>query len=429
MSKILSTKSIWHIIIGGTVGNVTEWYNFLLYGFLAPIISQLFFPSHNKLLSLTLTFVVFAMSFLMRPLGGILSGWIGDVYGRKRALVISLLMMGIPTLLIGCLPTYASIGIASPILLCVFRILQGLSAGGEHTGSAVYVAEFAPPAHRTLWISTVPTSAALGVLISSAASLLIVASFTNEQLLTWGWRVGYWAGTLLCIISLVLRLTLPETPDFQKMKRMKKKSDPTYPIIDLIHHTRLFINLIRVFFLASCWGVFYQVLFVWMPTFLTDIRHFSHSTALQINSIYLFVFSCLILCVGYCADDVGCRILLVSSCVALFILSYPLFMLLSVGKLWQIYLAMGVFTFLFSFYIPTAFAIMTELFSVQIRYTALSLGFNIGLALYGGTCPLIVTWLIKITHNTSSPAWYMMLSVIFALVACIYLPDKKGQVI
>src|SRR5688572_24515300 len=137
-------KKIWHLIIGGSIGNLTEWYNFLLYGYLASVISQLFFPLQNTLLSLSLTFTVFALSFFVRPLGGIVFGWIGDTYGRQRALVISLMMMAIPTLLIGCLPTYSSLGIASPLLLCLFRICQGFSAGGEHTGSAVYLAEHAP---------------------------------------------------------------------------------------------------------------------------------------------------------------------------------------------------------------------------------------------------------------------------------------------
>jgi MFS transporter, MHS family, proline/betaine transporter len=191
MQKYIPSKNIGSIIIGGAIGNLTEWYNFLLYGYLAAVISQLFFPAHNKLLSLSLTFTIFALGFLVRPLGGLLFGWIGDTYGRQRALVISLIMMTVPTFLIGCLPTYATMGIASPLLLCIFRIFQGFSAGGEHTGSAVYIAEYAPAGHRTLWVSTVPVSAALGVLISSMSALLIMHSFTHEQLLAWGWRTVF----------------------------------------------------------------------------------------------------------------------------------------------------------------------------------------------------------------------------------------------
>lgn len=427
MSTSTSNRNIWRIIIGGTIGNLSEWYNFLLYGYLASVISQLFFPSHNQLLSLTLTFSVFALSFFIRPFGGILFGWIGDTYGRQRALIISVIMMTIPTFLIGCLPTYNTIGIASPILLCVFRICQGLSAGGEHTGSAVYLAEHAPPDRRTLWVSTVPTSAALGILISSISSLLIVNIFTHEQLLSWGWRTGYWVGTLLCFVSLYLRVRLPETPYFQKIQ--KEKRSHYSPISVLFKDLDVIKNLLLVFCLASCWGVFYQLLFIWMPTYLTHTNHFTNNTALQINSIFMTVFTCLILCVGSCADYVSRKLLLILASVAIFISVYPLFIMLSSGSLLQVYMAMAIFTVIFSLFIPAAFVCMIESFNTQIRYTGLSFGFNMGLAIFGGTCPLIVTWLIEVTGNSRAPAFYIMLFAVVALLTSMYIQDKRGQTI
>lgn len=418
---------IWHIIIGGTIGNLTEWYNFLLYGYLASVISQLFFPSKNSLLSLTLVFTVFALSFLVRPLGGILFGWIGDTYGRQRALIISLLLIAIPTFLIGCLPTYDDIGIASPILLCIFRVLQGLSAGGEHTGSAVYLAEYAPPSQRTLWVTTVPTSAALGILISSTASLLIINSFTPQQLLSWGWRIGYWSGTLLCIISILLRIHLPETPEFQKMQASKIKK--RYALSSLFKNPAIFVSLIRVFLLASVWGVFYQILFIWMPTYLDRVVHLPHSFALRLNSIFIFIFACLILVIGYLADNTSRKFLLTLSTLAMLIGAYPLFNMLASGSETNIYIAMGIFTLIFSLYLPAAFVTMIEAFSVEIRYTALSFGFNMGLAIFGGTCPLIATWLLEITRNPSAPAFYIMLAAIAGLITCLTIQDKRGQAI
>lgn len=419
MGKPTSGKNIWHIIIGGTIGNLTEWYNFLLYGYLASVISQLFFPTENKLISLTLTFTVFALSFFARPFGGILFGWIGDTYGRQRALVLSLAMMAIPTFLIGCLPTYQTIGIASPILLCVLRILQGLSAGGEHTGSAIYVAEYAPAARRTLWVSTVPTSAILGILISSTAALVIVNYFPPEQLLSWGWRTGYWLGTLLCVVSLLLRITLPETPSFEKTKQEPKNHSS--PIASLLKDANAVKNLVYVFCLASCWGVFYQILFIWMPTYLTRILHFSHSLALQINSAYMVLFACLALFMGFCADYLNRKLLLVSACMAMLLLPYPLFSMLASGVMWQVYAAMGIFTLMFSVFIPTAFITMVEAFKPQIRYTGLSLGFNIGIAVFGGTCPLIATWLIEVSGSNIAPAFYMMGAAAVALLMTLKL--------
>jgi MHS family proline/betaine transporter-like MFS transporter len=421
----ISNKKIWHIIIGGTIGNLTEWYNFLLYGYLASTISQLFFPSQNKLMSLTLAFTVFALSFFARPFGGILFGWIGDTYGRQRALIISLVMMAIPTFLISCLPTYKHLGILSPLLLCFLRICQGLSAGGEHTGSAVYIAEYAPPSRRALWVSTVPTSAAFGILISSTVALIIVNHFTQDQLLAWGWRVGYWIGTLLCLISIILRMTMPETPYFQKIK--KENAKQRYPISILIKDKNSLKNLLVVIGLAGSWGVFYQILFIWMPTYLTHIQLFSHSTALQINNIFIFCFACLLLCVGYFADSIKRKSILMISCITMAILAYPLFSMLSSGFLWQVYVAMALFTLIFSLYLPIAFVSMLELFNTEIRYTGLSFGFNIGLAIFGGTCPLIATWLIEITKNNLSPAFYMMLAAVCALFISTYIIEKRGQ--
>lgn len=425
MNTQKSSMSIWHIIIGGAIGNLTEWYNFLLYGYLASVISQLFFPLQNKLLSLTLVFTIFALSFLVRPIGGILFGWIGDTYGRQRALVISLIMIAIPTFLIGCLPTYHDIGIASPILLCIFRIFQGLSAGGEHTGSAVYIAEYAPPSHRTLWVTTVPISAAIGILISSTASLLIINGFTNEQLLSWGWRIAYWSGTLLCIISICLRIHLPETPDFKKAQFAKTKS--RYSVSALVKNTQILRNLILVFCLASVWGVFYQILYIWMPTYLGRVMNLPHSSALLINSFYIFAFAGLILCVGYYTDFVSRKLLLTISCLAMLIFAYPLFKLLSSGSLPNIYLAMGLFTIIFSLYLPAAFVTMIESFTVDIRFTAVSFGFNMGLAIFGGTCPLIATWLIEITKNNSAPALYMMVAALTGLLTCNFIRDRRGE--
>ncbi len=414
-----SKVNIWHIIFGATIGNLIEWYNFLLYGYLASVMSQLFFPTQNKLMSLILTFTVFALSFFVRPFGGILFGWIGDTYGRQRSLIISLIMMAVPTFLIGCLPTYSSIGIISPILLCIFRICQGLSAGGEHTGSAVYVLEYAPPTRRSLWVSTVPTSAAFGILISSIASLLILNSFTKDQLLAWGWRTGYWAGALICLISIFLRITLPETPYFQKAQ--KEKLNKKYPISTLFKDANNLKNLCIVISLAGSWGIFYQLLFIWMPTYLTGIQHFSNITALQINSFYILCLACLILAVGFLADYIKHIPILMLSCIAMFILAYPLFIMLSSKSLSQVYIAMGIFTVIFSLYLPTAFLSMIESFSTHIRYTGLSFGFNIGLAIFGGTCPLIATWLVEITKNTSSPAFYLMLAAATALFTSMYI--------
>lgn len=420
-------KPIWRIIIGGAIGSLTEWYNFLLYGFLAPVISHEFFPSQNKLLSLIFVFGIFAVSFLVRPVGGLLFGYIGDTFGRQRALLSSLFMLGLPSLIISILPTYHTIGMISPIILSLCRIIQGLSAGGEHTGSAIYLAEYAPATRRALWISAIPASAALGVLISSGTSLLIVNSLDHQQLLSWGWRLAYGIGTLLCLISIVLRLGLPETPSFKELQRRKEQK--AYSISEILRDKSVLKNFSKVIILAGGWGIFYQILFVWMPSYLIEFEHFNHPNALLINSFSLLCFTLLIVLMGYWADWMNRKLLLIISLVAFFLFAYPLFMGLSAGILWLTYCIMALFTLLFSIFIPSALVIMIEMFAVNIRYTALSLAFNIGLAVFGGTCPLIATGLIELTHNKSSPAIYMMLAALFSLLVSMSLQVKRDKFI
>ncbi len=421
--KTRTNQSVLRIIVGGTVGNVTEWYNFMLYGFLAPVISNLFFPTHNKLLSLTFTFTLFAVSFLVRPLGGILFGWIGDVYGRQRALMASLILMSIPTFLIGCLPTYAAAGVISPILLCILRVCQGLSAGGEHTGSAVYVAEYAPANRRSLWVSSAPVSAAIGLTFSNIVSLIIVNHFTEQELLSYGWRTGYWFGTLLCLISLYLRYYLPESPFYQKLERTHK-IDRT-PISTLFSDSATRYSFLLVFMLASCYGVFYQMIFIWMPTYLTEICKLSSHFALQINAVFMLSFVCLMLLAGYVADYISRKKLVVLTAGALFLGAYPAFNMLASGSTLAIIAAMSWLTLSFSFSFPTVFVMMVESFQTKVRYTGLSLSYNLGLALFGGTCPLLVTWLIHLTGNAVAPAFYMMFFALLTMVLATKLVDKR----
>lgn len=421
--KTLTNQSVLRIIVGGTIGNVTEWYNFMLYGFLAPVISNLFFPTNNKLLSLSFTFTLFAVSFLVRPIGGMLFGWIGDVYGRQRALLASLMLMSVPTFLIGCLPTYATLGVISPILLCVLRVCQGLSAGGEHTGSAVYVAEYAPQSRRSFWVSSVPVSAAIGLLFSNIVSLIIVNSFTEQELLSYGWRSGYWVGTLLCIISLYLRYYLPESPFYEKLERQHKVDRA--PVSTLFTDKVTRKNFFLVFLLASCYGVFYQIIFIWMPTFLAEFSHRSSHFALQVNAVFMLLFVCLMLTAGWVADRISRKKIVVLSGAALFLGAYPAFTMLSSGATLPILVAMSWLTLSFSFSFPTAFVMMLESFQTRVRYTGLSLSYNLGLALFGGTCPLLVTWLIHLTGNTVAPAFYMMLCALLTMVLATKLIDKR----
>jgi len=237
--------------------------------------------------------------------------------------------------------------------------------------------------------------------------------------------VGYWIGTLFGLLSLIWRLGLPETADFERIKT--KNLTVKSPLSVLFKETKTLKNLSAVFGLASCWGVFYQILFIWMPTYLTQFQHLNHGVVLKINSSFLFLFTCLIVLMGYLTDYINRSRLLKLTCFAIAIMAYPIFIMLSSGHFWQINIALGIYTILFSFYIPVTFVYMVEAFPAEIRYTAFSFGFNMGLAIFGGTCPLIVTWLIRATGQLTSPASYLLIAAVVALCISTKISDADTK--
>jgi MHS family proline/betaine transporter-like MFS transporter len=226
-------------------------------------------------------------------------------------------------------------------------------------------------------------------------------------------------------VSITLRIGLPETPDFEQSH--EPQSHPK-PVGSIFTEPKILKNLLLTIILSGSWGIFYQILFIWMPTYLHRFQHLNNDITLRINSIALFIFAFLILGVGYFADRINRNFLLIISCMAMLVLAHPLFLLLASGDLYKIYAAMFTFTIIFSVFLPVAFITMVEMFDAHIRYTGLSLGFNTGLAIFGGTCPLVVTWLIEITGNNTAPAFYVMVAAAASLLISFMLTDKRKNI-
>ncbi|MCZ6469691.1 MAG: MFS transporter, partial [Candidatus Dadabacteria bacterium] len=274
-------------VVAGCVGNVLEWYDFALYGFFAPVIAKLFFPSDNQITGLLATFGIFAVGFLMRPVGAVIFGILGDKLGRKKALEISVIMMAVPTTLIGVLPTYETAGILAPILLTIIRLIQGVSVGGEFTGSISYVVENAPhpPGRRGFYSSWTVFSLLGGILLGSAIASLVTSVFSDAQLHSFGWRLPFLLGLLIGLIGLYLRTGLDESPAFKKMKEAGELSKR--PITDAFkYHWKEILIVIG----ATCVGsVNFYMIFVYMTTYLSTETHLLLSTALDINIISMIV--------------------------------------------------------------------------------------------------------------------------------------------
>ena len=316
-------------VAAGAIGNVLEWYDFGLFGFFAPVISQLFFPSHDELASLVGTYGVYATGFLMRPLGGVVFGYIGDRMGRKRALELSVLLMAVPTTLMALLPTYAQAGVGASLLLTLFRLLQGLSVGGEYIGSMSFLSEHAPPGRRAFLGSFSSSSVILGSLLGSGVAALLTGLLTEADLLAWGWRLPFLGGIVIGLVGLWLRSGVDESPSFLAARLKGGLADN--PIKSAMRQN---LGPIAVTLgLTGISAVGFYLPFVWLPTWLARINQppLDQSKALTASTIALVALLILTPLTALLADRVGKKPMFLASAIGYAVLTYPLFLLLKTG--------------------------------------------------------------------------------------------------
>src|SRR5262245_933637 len=358
-------------VVAGAVGNVLEWYDFALFGFLAPVIAPLFFPSESRLASLLDTYGAFALGFFMRPLGGVLFGHIGDRLGRKQALLWSVLLMAVPTTLLGVLPTYAEVGLLAPLLLTLIRMLQGLSVGGEFIGSMSFLGEHAAPRLRGFISSWCTFSGGLGNLLGSGVAALVTATLSADDLASWGWRLPFLAGVGVGVVGLWLRRGIEESPCFSQ--HAGAGETVRYPVLVALQRDRR--AMLVTVGLALMLSIGFYLPWVWLSTWLSRINspHLPLSRALEVNTLAMAVMIVMNPIAGALSDRVGRRRVMLTGCFLVAVLSYPLFLLLSSGSAvadLQAQLILAVCSGLV--YGPAA-AAFVELFPTQTRYSGIAL--------------------------------------------------------
>ena len=401
-------------IAAGIIGNVLEWYDFAIYGFFAPILGKLFFPSEDPATSLIASFGAFAAGFLMRPIGGALFGDIGDRIGRKRALNLSVMLMAIPTFLIGIMPTHAQIGVGAAIILVLLRMLQGLSVGGEYTSSVVYLAESAPKGKQGLFTSASMLGATGGILLGSLLGAVITDMLSEAQLQTWGWRIPFLLGILVAGVGYLVRRHMPET--------ISEGEKVDNPLKVMRSNWR---QVLRVGGLNLLSAVAFYALFVFVVTWLVDYVHEPRTLALRFNSMSLLVFMAAIPLFAHLSDRIGRKPVIMGAAIALILLSYPLFWLMHHPDERMI-LAGGMgLAILISAYMAPIPAKLTEMFPQNIRVSAVSVGYNLAYALFGGTIPMIAVWLITKQHNDLAFVWYIIAAAIISLGIAWSIPDHR----
>ncbi|HCU06936.1 MAG TPA: MFS transporter [Holosporales bacterium] len=413
-----SLNSIKAIIVG-SFATMFEWYDYALYGYFSPIIAKLFFPAAGTYESLMMTFSVFAIGFLIRPLGAIIFGYIGDRLGRRYALSLSVMLMALPTALIGMLPTYNNAGMCAPIILIILRLIQGLAVGGNYGGAFVYVIEHAPKTQKCLAGSCLMVGTIGGILLGSATSSLFTWALSEESLLLWGWRLPFIFGLLATMAGLYIKKNIPETPVFQNVKEDEHQSKKI-PILDIFKDYKKQVCLSILAILPDVIGIY--MMFFFMTTYLIEIIGWQAETALTMNTINLAIMVILIPFFGYLSDRIGGIKIMKAVSISFVLFSIPCFILLSksTGGILAP-LAQTVFSITIGAYYGAMPATIVNTFPSRIRYSASAFSFNVAAAIFGGTTPWICTFLIKNTGVLISPAYYLVLTGIVSFCALLKL--------
>lgn len=405
------------VILAVTIGNVLEWYEIYLYVYWAPIISNLFFKPREDNGNLINTFLIFALGFLARPLGGLFFGRLGDLIGRKKSLILSLLVMTVPTFVTGLLPTYAQIGLFAPWILACMRVLQSFPAGGELPGAFCYLYESARPQNRRFMCSWAALGYQVGVLISTIECFLLEKLLSPEDLMNWGWRISFLLGGVVGLLGLCLRYKLHETPLFREMVQHEKVvRDPIWKVL-FKHKKGIFLGFL---FCALNSSAFY-LLSVNFPVSLGQILNTSYLDNLVITILLLLVITIPLPYFGKLGDLYSNRKMLIGSTLGILALLYPLY--LSIQQC--VAIPMGIFLLFFALFFTILSAlipyIMCPLFPTSVRFTCVAVSFNVVDAVIGGFTPALTLYLYDLTGEQASFCWILLGTGLLSLISYFWI--------
>ncbi|WHZ56155.1 MFS transporter [Metabacillus hrfriensis] len=417
--KKIATKAL----IASLIGSSIEWYDYFLYGTIAALIfSKLYFPSGDPVVGLMLAYTSFALPFFIRPLGGVIFSHIGDKIGRKKTLVMTLSLMGGATVLIGLLPTYEAIGIWAPILLIALRLIQGLGIGGEWGGALLLATEYAPPEKRGFFGSIPQMGVTIGLLLGTL-SISFMTLLPNAQFEAWGWRVPFILSALLVFIGLWIRGGIDETPAFKEAKESGNISK--VPLIDTFkYHWKEVLIAVGAKVVET--APFY-IFGTFIISYATGTLGFERSSTLNAVTIATLVTTIMIPFMGKLSDKVGRKPLYIGGTVAMILFAFPYFYLLSLDSvLWltvATIIGLGIIWAPITAVLGTMFS---EIFSTSVRYTGVTVGYQLGAAIAGGTAPLIATALLSAYNNSFVPvALYIIAAAIISLIAVSFTRETR----
>lgn len=416
---VTTSANRYKLALAVSIGGLLELYDFLIYGLMASYIAGNFFPPENTFTALLGTFATFAVGYLARPLGGILFGHLGDRYGRKATFALSMFLMAASTALMGCLPTYSTIGILAPSILVALRLIQGVSLGGEVPGAITYLSESAP-GRQGLVIGILFMSLMVGIAFGTFVHGLLTLYLDQPAMMEWGWRIPFWLGGMLGIVSYQIRRRFSESGYFLALDRSKQRSSQPFLIL-IRHHLKGFICGLLI--MALC-GATVTIYGVYMPGYLTSLLGFPPNEVSWHTTLAFIILSPVCVLGGLLTGQINRKWLLLLTAVAVASLSWPAFRYFASegARLEQVMLICALFTGISSGVLPP---LLVNCFPTEIRYTGIAASYNISFSLFGGLAPLISTLLVKESGRISEPAIYVIIIALVSLLALLLRwPDQ-----
>lgn len=408
-------------IIGASIGNFAEAYDFFLYGISAPVLATHFFPGSSPAAAVLGSLAVYAVAFVVRPLGGVIFGFLADRRGRVVVLTLTVLLIGVSTLLTGLLPTYASIGLAAPTLLVLCRVLQGVSMGGETSGSYSYIVESAPEGKRATWVASVACWSIVPAAFAGVFILALRTGLGEHSYLGWAWRIPFVVGGLLAVIGFWLRRRLDDAQEFKDAVAEDPIENPLRTVFK--YHGRAIVTVIL---LLSIQAVTFNMVLGYMSTYLAKDSSISPGLAVLSNTVAIVMLGLLLPVFGVITDRVGRKPVLIAGATWLILLSFPAFELIASGTTIGAFAGQLIIVVGATITASSSYVVVLELFPTSVRGTGHAFSYNVGNAVFGGTAPLFAALLITGTGISAAPAFLIIAVALLGLVVTIFTPETRN---
>lgn len=406
-------------VVAAASGNALEWFDFTVYGFLAPQIGKLFFPQGDTVTATLSAFAVLAVGYAARPVGSVIFGHVGDRFGRKPALMASVLIMGLASLAIGLLPTYAAIGVAAPVLLVALRIVQGIAVAGEYAASGILIVEQAPTGRKAFIGGWIAFAMMVGCVLGAAVPAAVNAFLSAEQVADWGWRIPFLVGSVVGVTISVFRRHISESRPVSGAD-----DEAASPVITVLRFYPL--RILRMSILLIPTAIIYFVIFVYAISYLTDEMHESAARALDITTINLIVIAALAPVFGWLADRIGLRPIFLVSAIATLVFAGPFWWLMHRPDAGLVFLGQFGLSLLNAAGWALSITALTVMAPAAFRCSSVAVSYNACMAIFGGTTPAVATYLVSRTGDDFAPVYYILIATLVSLPVILRLPKLSG---